>query len=157
MSADLPVAADQVVTLEYTVHLENGRLLDSTGQCGPISIMVGAGQLFPALEDRIIGMRAGETRELRIPAEDAYGAWREELVRTIPRANLPPDLELTVGEEYRLKGPDGKPRRFRLLDVGDDSVRADFNAPNAGQALVATVTVIGVRAPTAAEARRGRV
>ena len=102
-------------------------------------------------------MRAGETRELRIPAEDAYGAWHEDLVRSIPRDRLAPDLELHVGQEYRLKGPDGKPRRFRLLEIGDDAVRADFNAPYAGQALLATVTVIGVRLPTAEEARRGRV
>ena len=157
MSAGATVAQDLVVTLEYTVHLENGRLLDSTGHCGPIAVMVGAGQLFPALEDRILGMRAGETRTFEIPAEDAYGPWHESLVRTIPRDNLSPDLELTVGEEYRMKGPDGKPRRFRLLEVGAESVRADFNSPNAGQALVATVTVVSVRAPTPEEARRGRV
>jgi FKBP-type peptidyl-prolyl cis-trans isomerase SlyD len=153
----LEVAADRVVTLEYTVRLESGRLVDSTGECGPMAIMVGAGQLFPALEDRIAGMRAGETRELRIPPEDAYGTWREELVRTIPRANLSPDLELVVGVEYRLKGPDGKPRRFRLVEIGDEAVRADFNPPFAGESLVATVTVVDVRLPTAEEARRGRV
>lgn len=157
MTEPMVVEEERVVTLEYTVHLENGRLLDSTGHCGPIAVMIGAGQLFPALEDRIAGMRPGETRELRIPAEDAYGPWHENLVRSMPRDRLPPDLELTVGEEYRLKGPDGKPLRFRLLEIGSDSVRADFNAPNAGQGLVATVTVIAVRAPTADEARRGRV
>jgi len=157
MTAALDVAPDRVVTLEYTVHLENGTLVDSTGECGPIAIMVGSGQLFPALEDRIAGMRAGETRSLRIPAEDAYGPWREELVRTIPRDRLAPELELTVGEEYRLQGQDGKPRRFRLLEIGAETVRADFNSPYAGQALVATVTVVSVRMPTVEEERRGRV
>ena len=157
MTDALAVAADRVATIEYTVHLENGRLIDSTGHCGPITVMIGSGQLFPALEDRILGMGSGETRTIRIPPEDAYGRWREELVRTIPRDRLPPDLELTVGEEYRLKGPDGTPLRFRLLAVGDDEVRADFNAAHAGQALVATVTVVSVRMPTPAEERRGRL
>jgi FKBP-type peptidyl-prolyl cis-trans isomerase SlyD len=157
MTDALDVADERVVTLEYTVRLESGRLVDSTGHCGPIAIMVGTGQLFPALEDAIRGMHAGETREVRIAPEDAYGVRHEDLVRTIPRARLDPALELTVGEEYRLKGPDGKVRRFRLLEIGDDEVRADFNAPFAGQALLAVVTVIGVRLPTAEEARRGRV
>jgi len=157
MTDALDVASDRVVTLEYTVHLENGRLIDSTGHCGPIAIMIGAGQLFPALEDRIMGMHPGETRALSIPAEDAYGVRDERLVRVIPRANLAPDLDLVVGEEYRLKGTDGSARRFRLLEVGDETVRVDFNAPNAGQALHATVTVVGVRMPTADEERRGRV
>lgn len=157
MTETLEVAPDRVVTLEYTVHLENGRLIDSTGHCGPIAILVGAGQLFPALEDRIAGMRPGETRDLRIPAEDAYGTWHEDLVRRMPRDRLPADLELTVGEEYRLKSPDGKALRFKVLEIDDAGIRADFNGPFAGQALVATVTVVSVRMPTADEARRGRV
>ena len=153
----MEVASGVVVTLEYTVRLASGTLVDSTSGCGPLSILYGAGQLFPALEDRIAGMRPGETRALRIPAEDAYGVRHPELVRTIPRDRLPPDLELTVGADYRLKGADGKVLRFRVVTIEADAVRADFNAPQAGEDLLATVTVVAVRAPTADEARRGRV
>jgi FKBP-type peptidyl-prolyl cis-trans isomerase 2 len=146
-----------VVTLEYTVHLADGTLLDSTGHCGPIMVMLGSGQLFPALEDAIVGMAAGETRTFDIPASEAYGEWRPELVRSMPRDRLPPGLELVVGRDYRLKSPDGKTLRFRLLELGDEEVRADFNPPQAGQALRAAVTVVSVREATAEEARRGRV
>jgi peptidylprolyl isomerase len=153
----MEVAAGRVVTLEYTVRLASGALLDSTGGCGPISILHGSGELFAPLEERIAGMRAGETRELRIPAEDAYGAWRPELVRDIPRAQLPPELALEVGGEYRLRAPDGKALRFRVVAVEAAAVRADFNPRGAGEDLAATVTVIAVRAPSPAEERRGRV
>jgi FKBP-type peptidyl-prolyl cis-trans isomerase 2 len=146
-----------VVTLEYTVHLADGTLLDSTGRCGPIMVMVGSGHLFPALEDGIVGMEPGETRTFDISAGDAYGHWRPELVRPMPRDRLPPGLELVVGRDYRLKSPDGKALRFRLLEIGDAEVRADFNAPQAGQDLRAAVTVVSVRAPTVEEERRGRV
>jgi FKBP-type peptidyl-prolyl cis-trans isomerase 2 len=153
----MDVAPGRVVTLEYTVRLASGALLDSTGGCGPISILHGSGQLFPPLEERIAGMRAGETRELRIPPDDAYGAWRPELVRDIPRGQLPPDVALEVGGEYRLRAPDGKTLRFRVVALDAETVRADFNARGAGEELAATVTVIAVRAPTADEDRRGRV
>lgn len=153
----MEVADGLVVTLEYTVRFDDGTPLDSTGTCGPIMVMIGSGQLFPALEDGLAGMRAGDTRELQIPAADAYGEWRAELVRTMPRDRLPPDLALEAGGEYRLKAPGGKTLRFRVLHVGTDEVRADFNSPQAGKALHATVTVVAVRAPTADEERRGRV
>lgn len=147
----------QVVTVEYTVTFEDGTPLDSTGQCGPLSVMYGSGQLLPALEDRLAAMQAGETREFRIPAEEAYGVWHAELVRDIPREWLSPDLTLEVGHEYRLRAPDGKQLRFRLVEIGPASVRADFNDPKAGQGLIAVVTMVAIREPTAAEERRGRV
>jgi FKBP-type peptidyl-prolyl cis-trans isomerase 2 len=75
----------------------------------------------------------------------------------MPRDRLPPDLDLELGRDYRLKSPDGKMLRFRLLEVGEAEVRADFNAPQAGQDLRAAVTVVAVRLPTAEEERRGRV
>ena len=152
----MQVADGLIVVLEYTVRFEDGAVLDSTGDCGPLAVMVGSGQLFPALEDRILGMDAGETRELCIPAADAYGEWSPELVRPMPRDRLPPELVLEVGTQYRLTGPDGKTLRFRLLEVGDAEVRADFNGPNAGRALHAIVTVVAVRPPTPEEERRGR-
>jgi peptidylprolyl isomerase len=137
-----------VVTLEYTVHLANGELLDSTGHCGPISIVYGSGQLFDALERRIAGMQPGETRRIRIPAEEAYGPSIPELVRMMPRDRLPPDLVFEVGSTYKVKSPDGKTLRFRVLEVGDTEVKADFNSPNAGQDLLAAVTVVSVAAPS---------
>jgi FKBP-type peptidyl-prolyl cis-trans isomerase 2 len=147
----------QVVTLEYTVTFEDGTPLDSTGQCGPIAVMYGSGQLFPALEDRLRELAIGETREFVIPPEQAYGVWHAELVRDIPRERLDPALTLEVGHDYRLRSPGGPELRFRLLGVEDTTVRADFNDPRAGKALRAVVTVIAVRDPTPEEERRGRV
>jgi peptidylprolyl isomerase len=152
----MQVADGTVVTLEYTVILADGTLLDSTRDCGPLAVMIGSAQLFPGLEDRILGMAPGETRTITIPAEDAYGERRPELVRTMPRERLPPELDLEVGREYRLKSPDGRALRFRLLEIGETQVKADFNRPQAGQELHATITIVGVRAPTAEEERRGR-
>lgn len=150
------VAEGMVVTVEYTVLMPDGNVLDSTGTCGPISVMQGSGQLIPALEDRIVGMVAGETRTLTIPPEEGYGKWFPDLVRTIPRDRLPPELDLQVGEDYRVK-TDGKNVRFRVVEISGDEVRADFNSPFAGKNLSATVTIVGVRPPTAEEERRGRV
>ena len=152
----MEVGAGRVVTLEYTVRLASGALVDSTGACGPVAILLGSGQLFPALETRLDGMQPGETRELRIPPEEAYGVWREELVRVVPRERIPPDVPLEVGGEYGVKSPSGRVLRFRVLEIREHDVRADFNARGAGEELIATVTVVDVRSPTPDEERRGR-
>lgn len=153
----MQVADGRVVTLEYTVRVADGALIDSTGQCGPIAVMQGAGQLFPALESRIDGLRPGDTREFRIPPDEGYGPRDPALVRALPRAKLPPDLALEVGKDYRIKMKEGRALRFRVLALTKAEVQADFNSPYAGQDLIATVTIVAVRRPTAEEERRGRV
>jgi FKBP-type peptidyl-prolyl cis-trans isomerase 2 len=75
----------------------------------------------------------------------------------MPRDSFPPDLDLQEGSDYGIKGPGGKRVRFRVMALRAGEVQADFNDPRAGQALLATVTVVGVRAPTPDEDRRGRV
>jgi FKBP-type peptidyl-prolyl cis-trans isomerase 2 len=156
-SGTMSIRDGQVVTLEYTVTLDDGTVLDSTGRCGPIAVMYGSGQLFPALEDRLAELAVGETREFVIPAEQAYGPWHPDLVREIPRSRLDPGLSLEVGQDYRLRSPEGPAVRFRLVAIGDTTVRADFNDPRAGKALRAVVTIVAVREPTPEEERRGRV
>jgi FKBP-type peptidyl-prolyl cis-trans isomerase SlyD len=151
------IADGQVVTLEYTVRRGDGTVLDSTGGCGPIVVMYGSGQLFPALEDRIGGMAPGETRSFRIPPTEAFGERRPDLVTTMPRDRLPADLPIEAGGTYRLRGPDGRGIPFRVVRVEGGTVTADFNDPRAGDVLEATVTVVAVRDATPEEERRGRV
>lgn len=147
----------QIVTLEYTVRRGDGALVDSTGECGPVAIMYGSGQLFPALEDRIAEMAPGETRSFRIPPAETFGERNPELVQTMGRDRLPDELALEVGGTYRLKGPDGRGILFRVVTIENDRVTVDFNDPHAGDELDATVTIVAVRDPTPDEERRGRV
>jgi FKBP-type peptidyl-prolyl cis-trans isomerase 2 len=149
------VATDTVVTIEYVARLDDGTVVDSTERCGAISYLHGNEQIFPALERVVDGLEPGDARDVQLPAEEAYGLRREELVRRVPRAQLPPGIALTPGERYELRAPNGTRLVFTLVGVEGDEVVADFNARGAGQGLRITATVLGVRAPTADEIRRG--
>jgi FKBP-type peptidyl-prolyl cis-trans isomerase SlyD len=149
------VANDTVVTIEYSARLENGELIDSTDDCGPISYLHGNEQIFPALERAVEGLEPGAESEVRLSASESWGASRTELVRRMPRAQLPPALTLTPGERYSVRAPDGKTLIFRLVAVEGDEVVADFNPRGAGQGLVIQAKVLAVRPATADELRRG--
>lgn len=149
------VAADTVVTIEYVARLDDGTLVDSTEHCGPISYLHGNEQIFPALERAVEGLQAGESRDVRLTPEEAYGPRRDELVRRVPRTQLSPKAVLVSGERYELRAPDGTRVGFTLVAVEDDEVVADFNARGAGQGLRISATVLDVRAATADEIRRG--
>ena len=149
------VAGDTVVTIEYSALLEDGAIIDSTEHCGPVTYLHGNEQIFPALERAIEGLEAGEEREIRLSPSEGYGERREELVRQIPRAELPPDLQLVPGERYTVRSPNGTRLDFRLVAIRGDEIVADFNNRAAGLGLRIKAKVLAVRAATAEELRRG--
>jgi FKBP-type peptidyl-prolyl cis-trans isomerase SlyD len=153
--AGLTVATDRVVTIEYRATLTNGELVDSTDHCGPVTYLHGNEQIFPELERAVDGLAAGEERRLSLSPRESYGEHRPDLVRRMPRAQLPPDLALEVGKRYTVRPPRGEPMKFRLVGVENEEVLADFNNPAAGQGLEIWAKVVAVRPATADEIRRG--
>jgi FKBP-type peptidyl-prolyl cis-trans isomerase 2 len=156
MSESMRVATDRVVTIEYRATLTNGELVDSTERCGPVTYLHGNEQIYPQLEAAVEGLVAGEERRLTLSAKESYGEARPELVRRLPRAQIPPDLDLVPGKRYTVRPPPGgAPMIFRFVAVEGDEVVADFNNPAAGQGLEIWAKVVAVRAATADEIRRG--
>jgi len=153
--AGMRVATDTVVTIEYRATLTNGELVDSTEHCGPVTYLHGNEQIYPQLEEAVEGLTAGEERRLTLSASRSYGEHRPELIRRMPRAQLPPDLALVPGKRYTVRPPRGEPMIFRLVGVEVDEVVADFNNPAAGQGLEIWAKVVAVRAATPEEIRRG--
>ncbi|NOX71162.1 MAG: FKBP-type peptidyl-prolyl cis-trans isomerase [Candidatus Micrarchaeota archaeon] len=58
------------VTVKYKGRLKNGKVFDE----GVIDFAIGAKKVIPGFENAVIGMKEGETKQVEIPAKDAYGA-----------------------------------------------------------------------------------
>ncbi|MEZ4320440.1 MAG: FKBP-type peptidyl-prolyl cis-trans isomerase [Myxococcota bacterium] len=69
-----PVQIGKSVTMEYTLWLVDGTLVDSSFKReGPFSYRVGRGMVIPGWEDGVAGMREGGVRQLVVPWKLAYG------------------------------------------------------------------------------------
>jgi peptidylprolyl isomerase len=62
------------VTVEYTAWFGDGTQLDSSAESGPLSFILGGGQIIPGLDQGIQGMQVGGKRLITIPPEFAFGA-----------------------------------------------------------------------------------
>lgn len=74
--SDNPEIADkgEAVLVNYTGWLENGQSFDSSLNRGqPFGFQLGAGRVIQGWERGVEGMHVGEKRQLRIPADLAYG------------------------------------------------------------------------------------
>ncbi len=108
---------------------------------GPLDVHLGSGDIFPQIEQALLGMAPGESRSVTIPAAEAFGDYDEDNVVTIPRAQLPADLDPEVGEELVLTGEGDEHFGVTVVEVNDESITFDSNHPLAGEDLTFTITL----------------
>ena len=120
------------VRVHYIGTLDNGRIFDSTEGGDPYSFTIGAGEVFSALESAVVGMAAGEVRNIVISAADAYGPRREENIIRLDRGHFPAGRELRIGEKLSIDFAGGKSRVLMVAEVGETIVTLDGNHPLAG-------------------------
>ena len=120
------------VTISYIGTLDNGRIFHSTEEHGPHRFTIGTDEVFPALEQAVCAMVVGETRNLTIPAAEAYGPRLEANLLKLGRGLFPAERGLTVGEQLKLTFSGGKERVMRITAVTEQEVTLDGNHPLAG-------------------------
>ena len=121
-----------IATISYIGTLDNGRIFDSTEDSGPLTFTIGNDQVFAALEQAIIGMASGETKNILIPAADAYGPRLDENIIKVKREMFPADRELRIGEKLRIEFNGGRERILIVLEQNEQEVTLDGNHPLAG-------------------------
>ena len=156
------------VKIDYTGKLEDGTIFDSTreeycdpedcdsddcddecgDECGcgghevgPMELTIGEGELFSQVDQALVGMAPGETKSVVIPAADAFGEYDKDKVFTVPRTDLPDDLQPEVGDELVLTNEDDEDLGVQVVETTADSVTFDSNHPLAGEDLTFEVTL----------------
>ena len=133
------------VTIDYVLKRGDGEVVGNTEDVGPQQIQLGSGQIFPQIEQALTGMEVGESKSVDIASENAFGARSEELVIDIPRANLPPEPAPQPGMQLNAQTPDGQPMTLFILEVGDQTIKADGNHPLAGEDVTFDVTLRDIK------------
>lgn len=146
------VAKDSVVSIDYTLHVEN-ELVDQ----GQLEYLHGHKNIVAGLEDALSGKAVGDKVSVSVPPEQGYGLYDPEGVQVLEREAFPQDAELEEGAMFYAEDPQGNPMPFTVLNVGGSEVTVDFNHALAGETLDFDVTVTGVRPATPEELSHGHV
>ncbi|MDI3488866.1 MAG: peptidylprolyl isomerase [Thauera propionica] len=149
------IAKNSVVTLNYTVRDTDGAVIDD-GQHPLVYLHGGYDGIFPVLEETLHGKKVGDTFQVKLQPEDAFGDYDEELILVEDAKLFPENIE--VGMSFERVSDDGEEELiYRVTDIADGKVVVDGNHPLAGVALVFDVTVAEVRAASAEEIAHGHV
>jgi len=154
----LKVAADTVVTIDYTLTLDDGEVYDSSAETGPLEYLHGHEQLIPGLEAALEGMQVGESKQVVVTPDLGYGEFDPEAVELVPYDAIPAEIDLELGMTVELYDEESDQEiEATVAEIGDDGVVLDMNHPLAGETLHFSVKVVGVRAASAEELAHGHV
>ncbi len=151
----MKIGPQKVVTMDYTLRLGSGEVVDSSEGRAPLSFIFGQGELITGLEKELEGLEEGIEKEIILAPEDGYGERDPEMVTVLPIERFPEDLELKAGIILYAKGPDGRALPFRVTQIKEGLVTIDFNHPLAGETLYFTVKIRRIREATEEELARG--
>lgn len=138
------VKANDTVKVHYTGKLTDGQVFDSSLEREPLEFTLGKGMLIPGFENGIMDMAVNEKKTLEIPAEEAYGEVRPELVQEVLKSELPAEIEPKVGMGLVSKAPDGREIPLVVSEIKENSIMVDANHPLAGKDLIFEVEVIEI-------------
>lgn len=136
--------AGDLVTVHYIGTLDNGRIFDQRDEECPLSFRLGAGEVFAALEEQVMGMCVGEVKNIQLPAAEAYGPRREENLLSVPRDQFPAEQELRIGQKLSLQLRDGSQLIARVRAVGQEEVLLDGNHDLAGCDLTFALQLVSI-------------
>ncbi len=147
------IAENTVVTLDIEMRDAQNALLRSDDS---VSYLHGAASgLFDALEAALAGKSVGETVQVQLEPDQAFGDYVPELLRLESMERYGAGLEVGMEIEDAVGGD--PVRRYTVTGVAAGKVVLDGNHPLAGMALRFTCRILAVRPATRFELERGDV
>lgn len=150
------VAGDMVVSMDYTLTVD-GEVVDSSKERGPIEFLQGHHNIIPGLEKALNGMTIGESKSVVVAPEEGYGVSDPEEIKDIDKGEFPVEIPLTPGVNLEMKDDEGHVMYGTIMEVGDETVKMDFNHPLADKELHFEVKIAGLREAAPEELAHGHV
>ena len=132
------------VKIHYTGKYEDGTVFDSSRERDPLEFTIGEGKTIEGLEESAVGMEPGDTKEITLAPDKAFGDRDEDMVQAVERAQIPAEVELEVGMPLQVQSPAGETYMVRVVAMDDDSVTLDGNHPLAGLTLNFEIEMVEV-------------
>jgi FKBP-type peptidyl-prolyl cis-trans isomerase 2 len=133
-----------LVTVHYIGTLDNGRIFDQRDADQPLLLTLGAEDVFPALEQAIIGMAVGEVKNIHLSAEQAYGLRLDENLLRVSRELFPAGKKLHIGQKLSIELAGNTQRVMRIRQLDDREVLLDGNHDLAGCDLTFALQLIAI-------------
>ncbi|VAW79426.1 FKBP-type peptidyl-prolyl cis-trans isomerase SlyD [hydrothermal vent metagenome] len=147
------VSQHKVVAITYSIIDESGAILEQS-DIPVYYVHGGPNDMFPDVEEALDGCELGESVEVVLPPEKAFGQHDPGMTFTDNINNVPPQFR-QIGAEVQMQNDSGETRAFIVSKIDGDQLTVDGNHPFAGKVLRYAVTVADIRDATEEEKKKG--
>ncbi|MCL2917521.1 peptidylprolyl isomerase [Shewanella litorisediminis] len=152
----MKITKNSAVTIHYRLNDSQGQLIESSFEADPMVYLHGAENLIPGLENALEGKLAGDTLEVTVDCEQAYGPYHDGLRQEVPLEAFGDIQDIVPGMRFIAETEMGQ-RPVQVTEVLENTVVVDGNHPLAGQSLTFFVEVKDVRLATDEEVAHGHI
>ncbi|WKN41926.1 FKBP-type peptidyl-prolyl cis-trans isomerase [Tunicatimonas pelagia] len=136
--------AGDTVQVHYTGTLTDGTEFDSSRKRNePLQFTLGKGQMIAGFEKAVDGMNVGESKQVNIPSQEAYGEVKKEMIMEVSKGDFPPDITPAVGQQLAVNAQ-GQQVPVTITEIKDDKVVLDANHPLAGKDLLFDIELVKI-------------
>jgi len=132
------------VQIHYTGSLNDGSVFSKSGDNDPLQFTIGGGEVIRVIEEAVIGMAPGESKNLSVMGFEAFGPYREELVVPVQRNQIPAEIEPKVGQILQIQRPDGELTQATVTEVSESHILLDQNHPLVNEKLLFDIKLIQI-------------
>lgn len=139
------VAPGDTLQLRYALRPRGGDdIISNFEDAEAETITLGDGTLAPMLEQWLIDLPPGERHVFLLDPWQAFGASQSELIQVLPRTDLPTDMVFEVDQLVEFAMPNGQTMAGHILEIGDETVKVDFNHPLADLCIEFEVEIVRI-------------
>jgi len=145
----------KTVTFDYATGFYNGTLFDTSIEdaareagifdpnrvYGPEKAVIGKDPLLPSLLEALLGMKEGETKNVKIPPEKAYGDFIENATTIVDKDSFNNAENLKVGDLVAIVSPQGQKIPVFVKKINKENITVDLNHPLAGEFIQFAILV----------------
>lgn len=151
----MQIAKDTVVEFHYQINEDENEIESSFGS-DPMVLLIGHKNMLSAVEDALVGKEAGDTVEVTLTPEQAYGPAKEASIQRIPIKHLQGSKRWKPGMIATVNSSQGR-NQVTVVKVGKFNADCDVNHPLAGRTLHFKIELLTVRMAQPEEISHGHV
>ncbi len=130
----------------YRGTFDDGTQFDSSYDLGePLEFVCGAGQMIHGYDKAVATMEIGQTINIHLMPEEAYGMPDPRAIFTLEIAQLPGSEDLEVGAHAYLTNQYGQPFPVTVTEKTETNITFDANHEMAGKELNFQIELVEVK------------